>query len=145
MNNNLKFISFASIALFSFPSLSAAFFYSFNASPSSIGTISISLNDEAGDACWTNLREVREYAEEKLTSKGYNLIPENGNYDFIISLVAYRQGSMCVGSYGIQIISNSMKDNVFGFHEIGDLGGVATQTDFNRKMIEAVQRMTDEM
>lgn len=120
-------------------------FYSHGASPDTIGSISITINDEAKDACWTNLREVREYAEEKISSKRYNLVPENGNYDFVISLNAFRQGSICVGSYDIQIIKITTTDGVLGFHEIGDLGGVATQSDFNKVMIEAVQDMTNEM
>ena len=36
----------------------------------SIKSVYVSLNDFATGGCWTNLREVREYAEEKLRTKG---------------------------------------------------------------------------
>ena len=31
-----------------------------------LGSINVVLNDNASDACWTNLTESREYAEEKV-------------------------------------------------------------------------------
>ena len=36
----------------------------------SIKSVYVSLNDFATGGCWTNLREIREYAEEKLRTKG---------------------------------------------------------------------------
>jgi len=35
-----------------------------------LASIGVSLYDGATGACWTNLKEVREYAEEKLSMKG---------------------------------------------------------------------------
>jgi hypothetical protein len=142
----LSLITALAISLAPSESLSQPY-YSSEANPSSIGTISVSIIDEANGACWTNLREVREYAEEKISSKGYNLVKEKGEYYFDINLNSFRvNNGMCVGSYKIQIASPTRKNGVFGFHEIGAASGVATMPDnFNRKMIELVQYMTESM
>jgi len=41
---------------------------------SSINDVDIVLNDSSNHACWTNLKEVREYAEEKLRMKGVKVV-----------------------------------------------------------------------
>lgn len=48
-----------------------------DANPASVGPIGVSLSDDATGACWTNLKEAREYAEEKLRIKGFNVITVN--------------------------------------------------------------------
>jgi hypothetical protein len=63
-----------------------AIWYSENANPNSIGTINVSLNDSVDGACWTNLKEVREYAEEKLRQQGYEVVSKEGKYNFRISV-----------------------------------------------------------
>ena len=42
-----------------------------------LSSVIVTLEDDAINACWTNLKEVREYAEEKLHMQGVNVDDEN--------------------------------------------------------------------
>ena len=46
---------------------------------SSVSSVEVRLFDGATGACWTNLKEVREYAEEKLRMKGVNVVPRDSS------------------------------------------------------------------
>ena len=74
---------------------------------SAITSISIVLEDEAKDGCWTNLRETREYVEEKLRSKGANLVPNynagDHDYRFNVSVLAYRAQGGCVATIKVSL------------------------------------------
>ena len=54
--------------------------------------VNVSINDNATGACWTNLKEVREYAEEKLRTLGVKvsetnyMVAEVNIYWFIITI-----------------------------------------------------------
>ena len=55
----------------------------------------VRLDDDAKVGCWTNLREVREYAEEKLYRRGVKLVKEfdynnANNYELVIGVHANR-------------------------------------------------------
>ena len=58
--------------------------------------INVELGDGATGACWTNLKEVREYAEEKLRTVGLKvsdveyMVAEKNTYWFVISVNANR-------------------------------------------------------
>ena len=44
-------------------------------------SVFVDINDGARDGCWTNLREVREYVEEKLYSRGAKITSDVGVVD----------------------------------------------------------------
>ena len=74
----------------------------------------VKLADEATDGCWTNLREVREYAEEKIRNKGGFLISDPNayaEYVFAIEVLGYRTGGLCVGSIVIELRTVLYRDN----------------------------------
>ena len=48
---------------------------------SQINDVDIQLLNDATGACWTNLKEVREYAEEKLRMKGVKIVNQRLPYD----------------------------------------------------------------
>lgn len=54
--------------------------------PETIGEVAIWLGDFAQDGCWTNLREVREYAEEKLVQGGYTYVTDHAHEGFSLSI-----------------------------------------------------------
>lgn len=70
-------------------------------------SVSVTLADDASDGCWTNLRETREYAEEKLRAKGANIVPQPvaglHNYELAVSVNAYRTKFGCVANVNLQI------------------------------------------
>ena len=87
-------------------------FYDFNFSQ--ISTVRVKINDRAEGACWTNLKEAREYAEEKFRINGVNLSKEdpiwiNSSYDFRINVNAarvYPDGTgPCFGSTSIRLVT----------------------------------------
>lgn len=137
---------FALLMAISFPSLTYADpFYSSSAGPSVVGPINVNIDDQAGDACWTNLREVRSYAEEKLRSKGYTI--GDGGYDFYIGVVGGRGNDPgCTYAIDLNVRKSTMLDGVFGMHSIGvnfTVGYASSNT--NRAVIKNVQEMIDAM
>jgi hypothetical protein len=128
--------------IFLFSSFSAnAQYYSSGANPTTVESISVEILDSAIEGCWTNLREVREYAEEKLRIAGYEVESNGGEYSFGISVNAFRLNGReeCVGAIGVQIYSSSTRRGVFGFHEIGNHGGVYIKPgNLNNDVLEMV-------
>ena len=122
--------------------------YAPSANPTSIGTISVGIADAAKDACWTNLREVREYAEEKLRIRGYNVVAEiGGGYEFAISVDAFRNDAgSCIGTFDVQIWAGNTRNGVFGFHEIGSVQNYGTnRNNLNNWVIGVISEMIEEM
>ena len=66
-------------------------------------TVFVNLNDGATGGCWTNLREVREYTEEKLKLAGFKIANSadgrmdstTGQYWFQIGIHARKLGQSC--------------------------------------------------
>lgn len=84
--------------------------------------ISVELNDDVSDGCWTNLGEVRRYAEDKLSNADANVVsehigplsPDLNNYWFSINVLGYRLNSgVCIGSIETNILSGSVLSGVF--------------------------------
>ena len=74
--------------------------------------IEVILDDKAKNACWTNLTESRQYAEEKLRGAGATLFSPDTDekyygeyYAFIIDVASRRSKTMalCYGSIVIKI------------------------------------------
>lgn len=124
-----------------------------NLRPEEIGSVSISLIDNAGDACWTNLKEVREYAEEKLRGRGYQLRDDSSalvNYTLMINVNAFRHQAAptCVSSIAVNIMKALTSDGVFGFHVIAMKDIIVTSPlngNVNNRVIETVKELVDGM
>jgi hypothetical protein len=147
MTNLMKSIAVTVTVLLT-TSTAANAWYSESANPTSIGTISVVLQDGAKEACWTNLREVREYAEEKLKIKGFNVVEEESDgYLFKITVDAFRSDAgTCVGSYNVQISASNYRNGVIGIHVIGSFGSYGTNQDnFNAWVIGMISKMIEEM
>ena len=134
---------YAILALF-FSCDANAQFYSSDANPSTVESISVRIIDEATDGCWTNLREVREYAEEKLRIAGYKVVSQEGEYRFVINVHAFRlkRRTECVGAIRIGIESSSISKGVFGFHEIGSFQLVSVKSpNLNNDALDLINLM----
>ena len=70
---------FAALALMFVATSSSAELWSLNYI-SKVKHLSVVLNDNAKDACWTNLTETREYAEEKVRMAGGTLYETGEKY-----------------------------------------------------------------
>ena len=69
--------------------------------------VNVFLYDDAKDACWTNLTESREYAEEKLRSAGATVVPLSSvpDYLMIVKVTSRRNKAvkLCYGSISIDL------------------------------------------
>ena len=96
----------------------------------SIKSFYVSLNDFAVGGCWTNLREVREYAEEKLRTKGIKttydgtiMDAEDKSYYLSISVTAqpvFKNKSG--GCYGVVNINLEGWVIINGLNHLANLG-----------------------
>ena len=97
------------------------FFYDENLTLNDLKSLNINveLGDAAKGACWTNLKEVREYAEEKLRTFGLKVSDveymnaDKNTYWFVISVNANRlnkDGSgPCLGTHAFHSSSDNLK------------------------------------
>ena len=92
-----------------------------------INSVYVSLSDESLHACWTNLKEAREYAEEKLRIKGIKTIKTLGtlnvvhkDYHLTITVNAHR-----LYEDGTGPCTGHLKVELYGWVTIGGLGHAA--------------------
>ena len=116
--------------------------------PKSVGTIYVLLEDNAKGGCWTNLREVREYAEEKLRIAGYSTAAKDNIYEarLFVDVLAYKSNGQCVGSARAALVKPSYLAGFFGFYETGHHTIVTNQNrNLNTEVISVVQELINEM
>jgi len=116
--------------------------------------INVELGDGATGACWTNLKEAREYAEEKLRTAGLKVSDveymnaDKNSYWFVITVYAYRlnkDGSgPCLGNYDIQVyawqrINGRLHLAILGSKESGAF--VPSTDTFNRPIILGLEEV----
>lgn len=121
---------------------------SVDVSPYSTGPISVKLQDAAEDACWTNLREVREYADEKLQMSGYGTrkyeVPTD-LYTIYITVIARRTNGQCVGSILLELQKSAIAGGIFGYHQVGSSFTALGDTNFNNPVIDQVRKFINKM
>jgi hypothetical protein len=147
MPSLMKFLAITAAVLFTTTNAANAAFYSPSANSSSVGSITVKLYDNADNACWTNLREAREYAEEKLDIEGYNVLAEGGEYNFSIAVNSERDNrGMCWGYVNLTIWAVSRRNGVGGVHQIGlSISAFLNPDNFNTAVIEIISEMIAEM
>ena len=74
--------------------------------------VSVFIADDAKDACWTNLTESREYAEEKLRSAGATVVlpPSVPDYFLRLKVMSRRNKALplCYGSIRVELLTPTM-------------------------------------
>ena len=118
-------------------------------------SVAVVLFDEAKDGCWTNLRETREYAEEKLRSKGAKVVPEEvylpNSYSFLIHVLSYRTTSGCAASIVVNLetpswVKNSNGDMIIHYGIAYRDGTLITGYDkANNEVLNVVKRVIDNL
>ena len=120
-----------------------------------ISTVRVKINDEhAKGACWTNLKEARECAEEKFRMNGVNLSKEDpvwvdGSYDFRITVNATRLHTdgtgPCMGYIMVRLVTYAKVNEHFHLATRYESIARTLRTDnFNRLVIERITRFFSE-
>ena len=94
--------------------------------PANVSQIHVVINDSASDGCWTNIGEVKRYAEDKLRLAGFN-VPEGNfegyddikHYVFVISITAQRNGGLCFGAIDLNIQRATSLNSIIGMFSLG--------------------------
>ena len=121
---------------------------------SEVAGVMVELNDQATRACWTNLKEVREYAEEKIRIKGAKVlnIEWANKKDYLLSIRVLADrfnkdgSSFCVGLININLHTYSFVNDFA--HEASIASRrftVQHPNNFNRYTIEAVSDLISEL
>jgi len=81
--------------------------------------VDVILDDEATNACWTNLKESREYAEEKLRGLGATLYDDEDKYfgqyyAMVINVQSKRLDiGVCFGAIAISLETGTQLNDTF--------------------------------
>ena len=111
--------------------------------------INVLLADSAKDACWTNLTESREYAEEKLRLAGA-IVPlplSVPNYFLRLKVMSKRNKalSLCYGSIRVELLTPTMvngRDHVASAMESDAI--FMGRQNVNTDVIERIQSFFDD-
>ena len=114
---------------------------------SEIASVHVQLVDIATGACWTNLKEVREYVEEKFRMKGVKIVdklPSLSDRTFTFQLTVnsqrlYKDGSgPCYRSVETELYTSTILDRIY-IIKIFDTASIgADPKNLNRTTIKEV-------
>ena len=111
--------------------------------------VNVLLADSAKDACWTNLTESREYAEEKLRSAGATVVlhPSIPNYFLRLKVMSKRNKALplCYGSIRVELLTPTMvngRDHVASAIESDAI--FMGRQNVNTDVIERIQSFFDD-
>lgn len=123
-------------------------------SPENVGRIEVQLRDQTSGACWTNLREAREYAEERLASAGFEIVEDDNDYQFRIIVFAFRVDRLlgrdtCEGLIQLSLGTGLAFDGMFGAflvaQHIQAISATSGWPDLNEPVLLALDQMIDEL
>ena len=110
--------------------------------------VNVLLADSAKGACWTNLTESREYAEEKLRSAGATVVlpPSVPDYVLRLNVMSRRNKALplCYGSIRVELLTPTMvnrRDHVAYAMEYDAI--FMGQQNVNTGVIESIQSFFD--
>lgn len=126
---------------------------------SEVSNVNVKLTDDATGACWTNLKEVREYAEEKLRMKGVNVLEMNRGlapfdylktYNFQILVNAGRTfddvSGACIGYIRVQLYTFVQVNNTTPIAiAASNIARAGHLENFNQYIIEQVSDLISEL
>lgn len=114
----------------------ASAFVSKDFKPSNVSQIHIIINDLANDGCWTNISEVKRYAEDKLELVGFKVLRDKyeGSVDdrhFVFNVVvnSKRGAVTCFGDIQFSIVKYIQNNNMGGMFLVGQYGSNFTGSD----------------
>lgn len=143
------FILLCAIMAWSVPARSEVYDKDFRLSK--VANVKVELIDGATGACWTNLKEVREYAEEKLRMKGAKVVSDRtysayaplNTYTLEIGVFGQRlyksNSGPCIASVLINLYTFSKINGLIHKSDMSNFGAYAAETEnLNRGIIENI-------
>ena len=117
-------------------------------------TVSIELQDNATGACWTNLKETREYAEEKLQMKGFSLgdfkkaYADKNQYTLLITVTSNRNiknYNLCEGSVNVSFETKVLIHEKEHLARLAGLQTAGINIRWNNTTVALVQMTLDSL
>ena len=110
--------------------------------------VSVFIADDAKDACWTNLTESREYAEEKLRSAGATVVlpPSVPDYFLRLKVMSRRNKALplCYGSIRVELLTPTVVNGRdHEAHAIYSYAIFMGRQNVNTDVIERIQSFFD--
>lgn len=127
--------------------------FSWDKTLADIGSITVVIHDSAVDGCWTNIKEVKNYAEAKLEIAGAKLFEQDNDLylagignGFFIQVNARRLDSgYCFGSVQVFIGGAAMFLDVLGFFKYSSINAIAGNSEnLNISVLNHVQKAISE-
>ena len=120
---------------------------------SNVDEINVKIVDQADDGCWTNIGEVKRYAEDKLELAGYNVYRKKKNgftgykhYKLQIMVHSYRNASGCWGAVEFLLYNQTEIEGIVGTFLAGKYDAVfSNYTNVNQFALKAVGKFMKEV
>jgi hypothetical protein len=123
--------------------------------PANVYKVNVLIADSASDGCWTNIGEVKRYAEDKLELAGFNVSREkfqwyenDRHYTLSVMVSSSRNVSTCFGDIGFGIAKFIKDNNIEGMNLIGDYGsnftGAENANQYTLKLIGEFMKQVED-
>ena len=104
--------------------------------PANVSLITVTIDDQAKDGCWTNIGEVKRYTEDKLelvdfkvSREKFNTYKDKNHYLLGVKVISNRNGVKCYGVIETTIFRGSWNNNIGGLIYVGKHGGTFSGHD----------------
>ena len=104
--------------------------------PANVSLVSVDIKDQASNGCWTNIGEVKRYAEDKLELAGFKVSREKFQWyendrHYILSIMvnSSRNVSTCFGNIEFGLAKFIKSNNMEGMYLVGQYGSNFTGTE----------------
>ena len=129
-------------------SMSASYSFSIikTFTPNNVKSVKVEIYDGAKEGCWTNLGEVKRYAEDKLELAGYRIwkksdidAADQDRYYLSINVNSGR-GNGCYGAVDFKIYRIHWIDEIYGHFTVGDgITVFSGQKNANQLVLESLR------
>ena len=141
------------ILLLTFFSTQASAWVSKGFVPANVSLITVNIDDQANDGCWTNISEVKRYTEDKLELEGFNVsrdkfdgYKERNHYIVTVVINAQRNAGLCFGSIKLDITKALRTHKILGMFSLGSTGSIFSgQENINRSVLGQVDKFIKEV
>lgn len=102
--------------------------------------VRLKISDLVNGGCWTNLKEVREYSEEKIKNSGMTLNDDGSHkFTFLIQSIGRRSDGLCGGQITVGLYTSvPIIDDVVGLVTVKEVGITIRGVSFNNHVMDMI-------